>query len=654
MSDRTQSDLLFLRLQRALVGRYSLERELGSGGMGVVFLARDVRLDRPVALKLLRPEIAEHAEFRARFLKEARTAAGLSHPNIVPIHAVEEADDLVFFVMGFIDGETLGERVRRQGPLSSDENSRVLREIAWALSYAHARGITHRDIKADNILVERNSGRALLADFGIAHASGEAEGAQLVGTTTYLAPEVIEGRPPTGRSDLYALGVVGFFAAAGRLPFDGLTNAEIMARHLAQPTPLVAESAPDISARLARAIDKCLAKNPAERFESAEAFAAALEHQTAAVQAQPVLITQWLRRWEGVAPIYAMAMPVLGMLYLLNEMPLAMGGYYGSNLVQYIYDSAKVVLGIALAVHFVLNVRQLRRVLAAGYRREDLIVALASERRRDPDLDRRRVLPPLTARVIRDCAYISLGVMALAALAIRVIVGMIDDETVAKYLYWNLMQFLMTFRLVTYITVGVGVVYPGRYTRRGNWWQRIQESFWRSPLGAGTVKLLSIGLKPRIAEETVHRPTEIALSLAADQLYAALPAALQSTLGDVPGLIKTLEQQATALRVSIDELEASGISVTDTGDADRKALAELRTTLESRHAEVIGALERVRLQLIRLAAGANELPEITEVLDAARRLEHDLGRSVAGQAAIRKLLGRRKNTSGLSPTPSPV
>ena len=160
----------FLALQQAVLGRYSLDRELGRGGMGIVFLARDVALDRPVAIKLLPPEMAASPRARERFLREARAAARLSHPHIVPVHAVEEHGALVLFVMAYVDGETLGARVRRAGALPAAEVMRVVQEVAWALAHAHAHGVVHRDVKPDNILLERESGRALVADFGIARA----------------------------------------------------------------------------------------------------------------------------------------------------------------------------------------------------------------------------------------------------------------------------------------------------------------------------------------------------------------------------------------------------------------------------------------------------------------------------------------------------
>ena len=236
----------FLELQAALAGEYSLQRELGRGGMGIVYLARDVQLDRDVAVKVLPPRLANIPALRERFLREARTAAGLSHPNIVPIHRVGEAGRFVFFVMSYVEGETLGERLRTRGPLPPAEAMRVLREVAWALAYAHGRGIVHRDVKPDNILLEGATGRALVTDFGIAHGGASADTAtdpgKIMGTVNFMSPEQAAGGPVDGRSDIYALGVVGYLAVSGRLPFEAGNLPALLDHHgpfSGSPRPVV-------------------------------------------------------------------------------------------------------------------------------------------------------------------------------------------------------------------------------------------------------------------------------------------------------------------------------------------------------------------------------------------------------------------------------
>lgn len=266
-------------LRDALAGQYTIERELGRGGMGVVFLARDERLDRLVALKVLPSEFAAQGETRERFLREARTSAQLSHPNIVPVYRADELEGMAFFAMGFVEGETLGDRLRDRGPLGPAETVRIMREVAWALAYAHARGIVHRDVKPENILLERASGRAVVTDFGIARTTFDpsiTQAGHVLGTVHYMSPEQCAGGTLDGRSDLYALGVVGFHALSGQLPFDGDEPQAIIVAHAARTPPRLQEVAPDVPTSLAEVIDCCLQKRPDERFATGEALAEAL------------------------------------------------------------------------------------------------------------------------------------------------------------------------------------------------------------------------------------------------------------------------------------------------------------------------------------------------------------------------------------------
>src|SRR3954466_1444565 len=250
----------FLDLQAALAGEYSVQRELGRGGMGVVYLARDVQLDRDVAIKVLPTHLASTPAARARFLREARMAAKLSHPNIVPIHRVAEAGGFVFFVMAYVEGETLGERLRTRGPPPPAEAARILREVAWALAYAHGRGIVHRDVKPDNILLEAGTGRAPVPDFGIAHGGatslGDTDPGKIMGTANFMSPEQAAGEPIDGRSDLYSLGVVGYLTASGRLPFEASNLPALLVKQATEAAPSVLRAAPGLPPALAGAIDR--------------------------------------------------------------------------------------------------------------------------------------------------------------------------------------------------------------------------------------------------------------------------------------------------------------------------------------------------------------------------------------------------------------
>ena len=267
----------FLALQELLAGRYSIERELGRGGMGIVLLARDVALDRPVAIKLLPPHLASRPDERDRFLQEARTAAGLSHPNIVPIHLVEARGELVFFVMGFVDGETLRDRVERAGPLPPRLATKLLQEVAWALGYAHQRGVIHRDVKPDNILIERATERALVTDFGIALGRGAAKsadgGGSITGTARYMSPEQACGEPVDARSDLYSLGATFFYALTGSAPFEAANMPAILAKHVYETAPLVQALRPEVPAKLAAVVERLLRKAPPERFQTGDDLA---------------------------------------------------------------------------------------------------------------------------------------------------------------------------------------------------------------------------------------------------------------------------------------------------------------------------------------------------------------------------------------------
>jgi serine/threonine protein kinase len=281
---------LAARLTEALRSSYTLEGEIGRGGMGVVYNARDERLKRRVAIKVLPPELGFREEIRLRFLREAETAARLSHPNIVPIHSVGETPDgLVYFVMTYVDGESLGAKLKRRGRLPPEEARRVMLETADALGAAHSLGIIHRDVKPDNILLEGSRGRVVVTDFGIAKALSSSTGPQTltatgvaIGTPHYMSPEQAAGdREIDGRSDIYSLGVVSYQMLAGELPFHAPTVPGILMKHITEHAPLITDKRPGLPEDLAACVMRCLEKDPEDRWPTADALRRALEARSA-------------------------------------------------------------------------------------------------------------------------------------------------------------------------------------------------------------------------------------------------------------------------------------------------------------------------------------------------------------------------------------
>ena len=366
----------FFALQTALAGRYSLERELGRGGMGIVFLAREVALDRMVALKLLPPEMAARPGLKERFLREARTAARLSHPNIVPIYAVDEVDGFVFFAMAYVEGCTLGDRIRERGPLSNAEAVRLIREVSWALGYAHLQGLVHRDVKPENILMEEGSGRALVTDFGIA-VLAEAAGAEIttevLGTAEFMSPEQAKGAEVDARSDLYSLGCVGFYALSGRVPFTGPTPAAILGQHVAHPPPRLASVAPQVPPGVATALDRCLRKEPNHRFSGGEALADALSPDVQVDRELPVPLRVFIKQSRKSES--TLAWSLFGQTLFVAGLIIA----------EATGDPSLVVAGLTLPVVALSGlplgqlIREARRLLKAGFTPQDAVDALLQD-----------------------------------------------------------------------------------------------------------------------------------------------------------------------------------------------------------------------------------------------------------------------------------
>jgi len=275
---------LLEQLKAALADRYTIDHEIGRGGMATVYLAEDLKHHRKVAIKVLDPELAR-ALGAERFLREVEVTANLNHPHILPLHDSDDADGFLFYVMPYVEGETLRERMNREGQLPLDDALQITHEVAAALSYAHSHDVIHRDIKPENVLF--SAGEAVVADFGIARAITEAGGEDLtatgisIGTPAYMSPEQASGeRRIDGRSDIYSLGCVLYEMLAGEPPYTGPTAPAIIAKKLNEPTPRVSVVREGMPRSLEAALDRVLAKVPADRYATAQQFAEALSAAT--------------------------------------------------------------------------------------------------------------------------------------------------------------------------------------------------------------------------------------------------------------------------------------------------------------------------------------------------------------------------------------
>ena len=593
----------------ALAPNYILEKELGRGGMGAVYLARDVRLDRPVAIKFLPPDMAMREDLRARFLQETRTAASFSHPNIVPVHAIEERDRILCFVMGYVDGETLSARVKRAGPMSAADATRLLQEAAWALSYAHGRGIVHRDVKPDNILIDRGSGRAMVTDFGIARSQDKTSGltqvGEIIGTPQYMSPEQATGEIIDARSDLYSLGVVAFFALTGRLPFESSTSHGYLTAHITKPAPSMSSVRPDLPPALSNAVDRLLQKDPAQRFQKGEELAEALDPLRASRREIPPAIrlfqvksTQVLRN----ALIFLLLGPALS----------RSAGGEGDQL---------LLLIIVLSAVFALVLQALgglRELAAQGFSHDDLrngVIAIGEEEnearaqmRAAPDWSERRkrrslrlaislvvgialVLFSLSTRVPRPQGGYTTPLIGFAAAALGAIIVIVT---------------------VVYAAAGGGA--SARLDRK-------LRSLWTGPVGRK--------LYERVQKSVARsRPAVrvVSAELGPLTLLEELPKNVRRDLGEVARVISALVTAQKDLvdresRLTSSQMEASRGSAgvaTDTLDRVITELSEAKQAAVQKRDDITGALERIRLELIRLRSGVGTIADVEKEAQKAK------------------------------------
>jgi serine/threonine-protein kinase len=629
----TQPSGEFLDLQAALAGEYSLQREIGRGGMGVVYLARDVQLDRDVAIKVLPTHLARLSNARERFLQEARTAAGLSHPNIVPIHRVGEADGYVFFVMSYIEGDTLGERLRADGPLPPADAARVMREVAWALAYAHGRGIVHRDIKPDNILLEAGTGRAMVTDFGIAHGGGQAalaDAGKIMGTAHFMSPEQGANAAIDGRSDIYSLGVVGYLAISGRLPFEEASVPALIARQSIDTPQSLMSVAPGVPSGLAAAIDRCLERDPANRFPDGETLAAALAPSPDARSALPPMLRAWLSSQNPLT------LPYLGWSTFFSV--LTVGNIYANSIgnpgshwrdVATLFTSASLPIFPILGFH----INHGRRLFRAGYTLADLRSALqvAKKERKESEAasaagERTNALKALQLGTIASAGWLAITFGLLLARVIH------ENRTPIA---WILAP-VGTTLLLGAISNALDVQFIPTRVRR--WWQAgIRDRLWNSSIGEWLANKLGAPRQSEAVGGGVFRPTEAALGLAASELFAALPEAYRIELFQLPSIVSALEARAAEARAEVDVVSA----LARPGSDESEMLERRRSDASANLAASVSALERVRLDLLKLHAGAGDLKPLTTLIEEAQLLGDEVKRLAQAEQEVDDAIERR-------------
>ncbi|MDH4348142.1 MAG: serine/threonine protein kinase [Gemmatimonadota bacterium] len=609
-----------LALQAALRGRYVLECELGRGGMGIVFLGRDLALERPVAIKLLPPHFAGIPEIRARFLQEARTAARLAHPHIVPIHAVEADGDLACFVMSYVPGRTLAEVVREDGPLSPAATGRMVQEVAWALAYAHQQGVVHRDVKPENILIERGTGRALVMDFGIAQvarATPITPPEQRLGTPRYASPELAAGEPVDGRSDLYSLGVTAFFALTGRTPFEGDHGSALLVQHLTAMPPPVASLRPGTPASLARAIDRCLAKNPADRYPDGESLAAALDLSETVRRTPPLLarLAGELSSFSADLSGYGTLAAIVLLAQTLTIDFLGFGQIYALG-IALVMLSLTTLKGIGLA-------RTLRETARQGWSVGDIraaLVANAGEDARDSEM-------PLW----RSGAMYLAGIAALLAFWVGPRESVLSTLTVGPLvLVTELFSLLMPVALGRWFGARLDAPRAGQpgplsrlMTTKAGWLLRL--------------------LRPRRAPALPlpdNRPTVLLLGDQAEALFRALPAADRTRLDGVEKALARLRERAAQLHRQDERYSTALAEIGGTGNARREGVRrELEDEQRSNRAalgEAVATLDTLRLDLLRLRAGTLTTEGMTEALETVRRVGAEVDARLAAVQELRQ------------------
>jgi hypothetical protein len=557
-------------LQDALGERYVLQRKLGQGGMGIVYLAWQIALDRLVAIKVLPPALATDGRHE-RFLEEARIAARLEHDHIVPIYDVDEAGPYAYYTMCYVPGETLAQRIAAEGALTVEKVTRILYQVALAVGYAHEQGVVHRDLKPQNILLRSDNGRAYVADFGLARVAGggrppNAAEARLSGTIPYMSPEQVAGYPADERSDVYSLGVVGYVTATGQRLFDGSLK-EVLDQHVSRPAPPLDVFGLHADTTLQRAVGRCLLKDPRERFQSAGELAGALSQAPEIRSDVPEALSDFVAAMTRESR-YAREGIGLALVSLI-----VLGGALESGN-RLISAGALGFLAALVASPVVGALFPTRRLLKQGHDRAKMIQELNIhlDRQKEQIVSQKgRPVSFAKAKWARRVTGFCAGLFGLGTLAALLDVSLLGDLVGGGILIGAFGAALG----------GSVIIWRERWRNKlvGNRWL----DFWQSRLGEWTARLAGIGLAKQ--PEALPRQAE---PLAVEDLAAS--AQLPRPSGNGRGAAADLVQQ---LSDAVDRTESciGGIREALAAQRERRSREELESekTLE-RQLEVLQSL----------------------------------------------------------------
>ncbi len=539
-------------LQAAIGDRFSIERLLGQGGMGAVYLARDRQLDRPVAIKVLPPEFAQQSDLRERFLRETRIAASFSHPNIVPVFSVEDRDGLLAFAMGYVEGESVAELVKRTGPLSVRETVRILRDVSYALAYAHSRGVVHRDIKPDNIMIERATGRALVMDFGISRSITTAVAApsltrvgEVVGTPEYMSPEQASGDTIDGRSDLYSLGLVAWFALAGYPAMTGDSISKVLVKQLTESVPPIGQLRADVPALLADVIARCTNKAPEARYATADELVERLDASTLRGADVPLPIRLFAEEASQAGFVLVVAI-VIGLLLLiiLEQM-------YDSNLDRIL---PMVLFGAAVWGRFAQLIQQARRLARRNFSIGEIqtgFVALLAER----DAERAQLRADATFVRTRRRQVALLGTMFVATFGARWYVlenmrteyspGMFGVSIPGSIILYSV-----------YIIRGLAIVGLLNSPLRRGIGESLFRLFWLGAGGRAVLRVAGRGLREKGAASGFRTTAPASLATKSAPVAVASATAASATAASATAASATATTADTSLEARVRSLEA--------------------------------------------------------------------------------------------------